>query len=598
MLKTMRQNTKVILWIILIAFIGTIIFAWGMNVTGRRQSGSDTIGVINGQKISYQQFYSAFQNLYTQTQERMEEQIDVETFRRLRDETWNQMVNQILLAEEIEKRNITVTDEELMHTIRNNPPPFIMNNEALQTDGRFDPQKYAQVLADPRYDWRPLENQYRTMIPMQKLQTLITATVRVTDAEVLEHYKETNEKVQVRYVTFQPGQFAVNDESITEENLERYYREHKEDFQRPPQADLDYVLVEKIPGPADEDSARAELKLIRERILAGEDFAELAEAYSQGPTAEKGGDLGFFGRGVMDSVFEATAFALSEGEISEPVRSAFGWHIIRVEEKKRIDGQEQIRARHILLKVFPGPETLSAIGERIEEVAQRADEIGLQQAAEELDVEVKQTGFFREGSGFVPGLGRASDAVLYAFSEKPSAVGGPFENETGVYVVSLRERRAAGVPPLEEIADRVHAELKREMQKDLAREQAEAFGDVLADASDLGQAAGLLSVTLEQTEMFTRQDYVPGIGRMNEFVGTAFGLPVGGVSDLVETSRGFYFLEMIAHEEADVDRFAEEKETLKIDLLRQKQNQAYSDWFESIRAEAQIKDYRDRFFRG
>ena len=96
MLKTMRQNTKVILWIIIIAFVGTIIFAWGMNVTGRRQAGSDTIGVVNGQKISYQQFYRAFQNFYTQTQERTEEQIDLETFRRLRDETWNQMVNQIL----------------------------------------------------------------------------------------------------------------------------------------------------------------------------------------------------------------------------------------------------------------------------------------------------------------------------------------------------------------------------------------------------------------------------------------------------------------------------------------------------------------------
>ena len=598
MLKTMRQNTKVILWIILIAFVGTIIFAWGMNITGRRQGGSDTVGVINGQKISYQQFYRAFQNLYTQTQERMEEQIDVETFRRLRDETWNQMVNQILLAEEIQKRNITVTDEELMHYIRNNPPPYIMNNEALQTDGRFDPQKYAQVLADPRYDWRPLENQYRMMIPMQKLQTLITATVRVTDAEVRQYFKENNEKAQVRYVTFQPGQVAVNDETLTQEDLERYYREHQEDFIQPPQANLDYVFVEKTPGPADEDSTRAELELIRERILEGEDFAELAEVYSQGPTAEKGGDLGFFGRGVMDSVFEATAFALAQGEVSEPIRSAFGWHIIRVEEKKTVDGQEQVRARHILLKVFPGPETLQAIGERIEEVARRAEEDGLQKAAEELGVEVKQTGFFREGGGFVPGLGRASDAVLYAFSEDPPAAGGPFENETGVYVVALRDRQEAGVRPLEEIADRVRAGLKRERQRQMAKKRAEDFGTVLADASSLGQAADLLSVTLEQTELFTRRDYVPGIGQKNEFVGTAFGLPPGGISGLVETTRGFYFLELIAREEADMDRFAEERETLKIDLLRQKQNQSYSDWFESIRAQAEIKDYRDRFFRG
>jgi len=596
MLKAMRQNTKIILWIILIAFLGTIIFAWGMNVTGRRQSGADTIGVINGQKISFQQFHRSFQNLYTQTQERTDEQMDLETFQRLRDETWNQLVNQILLAEEIEKRNITVTDEELIHYIRNTPPPYIMNNEALQTDGRFDPQKYAQVLADPRYDWRPLENQFRAIIPMQKLQNLITATVRVTDGEVMENFKKNSEKVRVRYTAFQPGQFSIDDADFGQEDMKRYYHEHQEDFLQPPQANLDYVLLEKTPEPADEDSTRSELNLIRERIVAGEDFAELAEVYSQGPTAQQGGDLGFFGRGVMDSVFEATAFSLAEGDISEPVRSAFGWHIIKVEEKKREAGEEQVRARHILLKVFPGPATLEAIGERIEELAQQAEQDGLQKAAEELGLEIKQTGFFREGSSFVPGLGRASDAVLYAFSEKPPVTGGPFENETSVYLVSLRERQEASVPPLEEIADRVQAGLKRERQQEEARRQAEDFGKILSETNDLGQAASRAAVTLESTEMFTRQDYVPGIGQMNEFVGTAFGLSEGSISGLVETSRGFYFLEVVAREEADLESFAEQKETLKIDLLRQKQNQAYSDWFESIRAGADIKDYRDRFF--
>ncbi len=598
MLKAMRQNTKIILWIILVAFMGTIIFAWGMNVTGRRQSGADTIGVINGQKISYQQFYRSFQNLYTQTQERTDEQVDLETFRRLRDETWNQIVNQILLAEEIKKRNITVTDEELIHYIRNNPPPYIMNNEALQTDGRFDPQKYAQVLADPRYDWRPLENQFRSIIPMQKLQNLITATVRVTDGEVLEDFKKNNEKVQVRYVGFQPGQFSIDDADFSQEDMKRYYHEHQEDFLQPPQANLDYVSIEKTPEPADEDSTRSELNLIRERILSGEDFAELAEVYSQGPTAQQGGDLGFFGRGVMDSVFEATAFSLAEGEISEPVRSAFGWHIIKVEEKKRVAGEEQLRARHILLKVVPGPATLEAISERIDELAQRAEQDGLSKAAEELGLEVKQTGFFREGSSFVPGLGRASDAVLYAFSEKPGVTGGPFENETGVYLISLRERQEASVPPLEEIADRVRAGLKREKQREEARKRAEDFGKILSETDGLGPAASLAAVTLENTEMFSRRDYVPGIGQMNEFVGTAFGLSEGGISGLVETSRGFYFLEVVAREEADMESFAGQKETLKIDLLRQKQNQAYTDWFESIRAGADIKDYRDRFFTG
>jgi peptidyl-prolyl cis-trans isomerase D len=598
MLKSMRQNTKLILWIILAAFVGTIIFAWGMNVTGIRKGGQTAVGVINGQKITYQQFYRAFQNLYAQVQDQMGRELDAETVRELRDETWNQIVSQILLAEEIERRKIQVTDQELVHYIRSNPPAYILNNESLQTDGKFDPQKYAAVLADPRYDWRPLENQYRALIPLQKLQSMVMASVRVTDAEVVNDYKAQNERVQVRYVAFLPTDFEIPPDQITEGEIGRYFSEHHEDYQQPRMVNLDYVFLEKNPSQADEDTIRAELEEVRERALMGEDFGELAETFSQGPTAVEGGDLGFFGPGVMDSAFEATAFALQEGEISHPVRTVFGWHIIKLEEKRTEGSEEEVRARHILMKVYPSQETLEALVERLNIFMQRAREVGLQEASREAGFDVMQTGLIQEGSKFVPGLGRASDASLFAFSKKQGEIGGPFENESGLYVVSIREHQEAGVPPLEEVQDDVKLALIREKQRQLALEKATEFQQRLQRGTTLEQAAEEIPVTVQETKLFARKDYVPRIGLANEFVGTAFGLQEGEISSLVETNRGYYFLKMIAQENADLEQFEEQRAALKLDLLRRKQNQAYGDWFEELKRKAVIEDYRDQFFGG
>lgn len=597
MLKTMRQNTKVILWIIIVAFVGTIIFAWGMNVTGIRKGGQTTVGVVNGHKITYQQYYRALQNLYAQAQEQSGQAMDSETLLQLRDETWNQMVGQILLTEEIKKRKIIVSDEELANFIINNPPPYLVNNENLQTNGRFDPQKYAAALADPRYDWTPLENQYRAFLPVQKLQSIVMATVRVSDAEVLNDYTARNERVQARYVAFLPTDFEVDKEGITEGEIQAYFGQHMEDYRQPPRANLNYVFLEKTPSQADEDTVRVELEAIRERALEGEDFAELAEAFSQGPSADKGGDLGFFGRGVMDSAFEAAAFALHEGEISAPVRTTFGWHIIKLEEKRVKDGSPEIRARHILMKVFPSQATAEALMDRLNGLVQRAKEVGLAKAAEEAGLQVGETGFFQEDSKFVPGLGKTSDASWFAFSGKGEEIGGPFENENGLFVLSLRERQAAGVPPLEKVKEQVRAALIREKQKQLARAKATDFQQRLEAGLTLKEAAQEASLVVEETEPFARRDYVPKIGIANEFVGTAFGLPEGEISGLVETSRGYYFLQVTGREDIDLKEYQEQKETLKVDLLRRKQNQVYGDWFEELKRKAHIEDHRDRFFR-
>jgi peptidyl-prolyl cis-trans isomerase D len=442
MMKLMRKLTKQILWIVIAAFVGTIIFAWGMEFSRKKQGRGLVIATINGEDIST----FIFQQVYEQALKQAEKEgkdIDEQAAYQLREEVWNNLVNQVLLNQEANKRGIQVTDAELYEYLRRFPPKELQENPAFQTkDGQFDYQKYLQALKDPRIPWKQVEDYIRPNLQLAKLQQSIATLVRVTDDETRQFYEDQNEKIKVKYLLVPSYQFQRENIPVSDNEIGNYYQEHKDDFKTDQSVNLSYVFFEKKPSSADEEETKNKLLEIKNEILAGEDFAELAQDYSEDKgSAENGGDLGWFGKGMMVPAFEQVAFSLKPGEISDPFKTDFGWHLVKVTDRRIEGDKEEVKASHILLKITPSEETLTQIKESADAFAENVSKADFTKTAEENKLPVSETGWFVQG-GNIQGVGTNPQVNEFAFTNDVGKTSDAFETAKGFYKTKVNQKQS------------------------------------------------------------------------------------------------------------------------------------------------------------
>jgi peptidyl-prolyl cis-trans isomerase D len=597
MMKAMRKLTKQILWIVIAAFVGTIIFAWGMEFSTKKRKGG-ILATINGQDINL----TTFQTFYDQTLRETEQskgEVDDQTADQIREDVFNQMVNDVLLQQETKKRGITVTDAETFEYLKRFPPKELMENPAFRTpEGKFDYQKYLQALADPRIPWDQVEPYVRSNLTLSKLQQSVIGLVRVTDEEVRQYYTDDNEKVKVKYLLVPAFQFLQRNIFVSDPEIQAYYQAHKEDFRSEESGNLDYVVFEKKPSEMDEQKTKEKLLEIKKEIEEGADFAELAQEYSddQG-SAQQGGDLGWFGKGKMVEAFEKAAFALKPGEMSEPVKTEFGWHLIKVFETKENEKEKEIKASHILLKTRISQETLDQIKLEAEEFADRAQKSGLAKTAQEQNLSVFQTGWFSKGE-YIRGIGTSPEVEGFAFKDKIGNTSPVIEMTKAFCIFQLKERRPAGIAPLEEAKEVIKQKLSKTKADSLAYNEAQKIFAQIQAGKSLENAAKDNNATYAETEEFSRSSPVPGIGNAPEFIGASFSLsPQNRLSPPIKSDQGAFIIEFISKTKTDDSVFASIKDSLGSVVLQNKQSQVYQDWFAQLRKSAKIEDYRAEYFR-
>ncbi|MBN1505116.1 MAG: SurA N-terminal domain-containing protein, partial [Candidatus Eisenbacteria bacterium] len=466
--ESLRKNTKVILWITMFAFVGFIFLIWGMDVQQSSGRNPAVVAKVNGQNVPTSYYRELLRQAYDQERKQSGDRLSEAQETRLRQSTWDRAVTEILLQQEIKKRNLGVTDEEVAYYIRNSPPAEVAQNPAFLTDGKFDPEKYRQILTNPAYDLSGLEELVRSSVPMRKLEELVASSAKVSDNEVRQVFEQTNQKLDYSYVLARPQAFPVPPDSIPEQELRAYYDKNTDEFRVPETAKLRYVIVEKKPSAKDESDVLTSANDIWRDLRAGTDFAELAATFSEGPEAGRGGDVGtFVPRIGMTTEFEKVAFSLKVGEISSPFKDIKGFHIIRVEEKKTEDGVEKVRYRQILLTVSPGSETLADIHGRVQELVGKASQTSLEQAAQEMGLESRETAFFTK-DGMAPILPQDATVREFPFKHKVGEVGKPVETQRGWVVFQVAEKRPATLPTFQEALQSVKAAVVRARQEELA----------------------------------------------------------------------------------------------------------------------------------
>ena len=604
MLQALRNNMRHIMVVVAAAFILTIIFSWGMggfkNRKTRAQSG--ILGIVNGQQITVQQFsYLVDQEIdQVKSTQKKETLTDFEV-KNIRDRVWDRTVQDMLMSQEVKRLNIQVTSDEIVMQLRNNPPEIIRNHESFQTNGEFDRSKFEQALRDPaNYNiWRDLENYYRNSLPLQKLGAWIMSTVRISDGEILEAYKRNNISINAKYVQFNPNNFAVDSSEIADKEIRDYYKDHSDEFKTPEQRQIKYITFDLNPSAADTALTWDEARDLIQQLKEGADFAELAADYSDHQeTADKGGDLGYFGRGDMPKAFEDAAFSAKIGEIVGPVRTNRGLHIIQVLDRKRENGEMRIKARHILLEFEASPET---VDREYDSASYFSDELNeskdytFDELAQREGYKVQETDPFGE-SGFIPGIGMSFTISRTVFRQKVGFVSQPVKVNNNLYVFTVSGIKKENIRPLQDVRSQIVRIVRRNIQLKEAENACRAFRNKV-QASDFKTAAKEDSLQVQETGFFNYESNIPGIGREPEFSGTAYGLDTLEVSQPVITERGqCYILEPIEKTDFNPAAFEKEKDATARQLYNQKMNEMTAAWIENLKNRAKIEDYRDDFF--
>ena len=591
MMRQMREATKPIMLLAALAFVALMIFEWGMDATGRSSGGLGEIGRVNGDPVMYDAYMAAYRQIYEQVQAQQEEMIGTQQNTEIEDRAFDEIVTQILITQELDRRGITVTNQEISEAAQFSPPDYLRPQFVDET-GNFNLAAYQSFLTTlPPEQLLILEAYYRDVIPRSKLLRQVGAGIWLTDAELWQQWKDRNQLAEIRYVPLNPAtRYEDAEFTILEGEIRDYYRTHEEEFTVPARATVRFTILDKTPTAADTAAAREEAAEIRQEISDGGDFAELARLESADQaTATVGGDMGVFTRGRNIAPFDSAVFEGPMGLQPEPVRTSFGYHVVDVLERW---GADSAQARHILIPIERTDDSELMLLARADSLEDFTEEMALEQATAQMGLTVQNADITLDFP-FIAGAGQISEGADWAFEEAaPGDVSPVFESSTAFYALELVNADPEGVLPLEQATPAIESTLRFERKMERARAEAAQVVERVRGGGGLPNLAAASGLEVRAAGPFARDDFVPGIGRYNAVVGAAFGLPIGQVSDVVSTPTNHYVLEVLQRTDADSAAWREQLPQQRQQAEALVQQQRLQEWIEALRANARIVDRR------
>ncbi len=635
MLKTLRTSTKWVMITVAVCFVGMMVFAWGMDITGRQSNGAATggvVGVVNGEKIMYDHFNQVIQNRRESLPKDTRMTLDME--RKLNDDAWNQIVMQTLIDQEIKKRKIGYTEKELLSYMLNNPVPGVESVQMfLNPDGSFNREKYRQFLLDPNNQKDPqiaqflrgVEEQAKSSLPIMKLQQRLAGGILIPDAKVHEQWFQENDLRKIDFVFIPAGQLMNPEQPVSDKDLQAWYDAHKNEFKSEDQRSLDFVFFRLSATPADSAEVMERAKLIVERARKGENFAELANGYSEDPGNTDaqgkavGGDLGFIGRGRLVKEFEDVAFNLKPGEVSEPFMTRFGCHIVKVDSvrtaaavidpadpskpKAGAKGELEVKVRHILLKVEPSTQTKDNVENAAERFFTQVSAKGANFAAiaKQNNLEVVRTPLFGKDDPYIPYIGgNASLLVGRTFNAKQGDMLPKYEVDAGFFIAKVAEVKPAGVRTLADVRGLVENAVRQQMGAQKAAEIVQRMLGRMQAGKTLQQAVAEdeYKNAAVRTEDVSMGGNVSGLGTRSALVGKAFQIEtIGGNTGVVKTDSGAGVAILLGKTPANESLFAGVREQLRKRMQNELQNEVITQYLENLRKTAKIIDNRSKIFQ-
>lgn len=637
MLDSMRRHIGWLKWtlgLVILAF--TFLYVPAIvrptpQVTGAL---TDVLAQVGDREITVGDFRTVFLRQLQSYQAQSGGEITTEILRSmgLDRQILQQMIDEHAALQEAERLGVTVSDAEVRDRIVSFP--------AFQRNGQFvGEQAYAQTLRAQSPPTTPaqFEEDIRRSLMLERLQAAVTDWITVTDEDLRREHVRRSEKLRLSAISFRADDFREGIEA-TDADVAAQFEQNATDYTVPEKRRLRFVLIDVAalkasftPSDAEvqsyynyntdrytepvtlrashillrtEGKDPAEVQTQAEAIVAeargGADFAELARQYSEDEgTKEIGGDLGPISPGQMVPEFEGAAYALDQGEISDPVSSMFGVHIIKATEKTGGTSQplDDVRESIVeLLKQESADERAGAYAQAMADEITTAAEppTAMDAAARQRGFEPQETGFVSPGEPIL-GLGFSSEVTAVAFQLPQGQVAGPIQTLTGPAFVTVIGIQAPFVPPLEEVEARVRDDVIRKKAFAAAQERAAEVATLLQTAEDFTQAAETEELEVSTSDALARGSAVPGVGLNAAVEAVAFSLSVGETSDPVLTGNSAVILHVHERQEATAADFQATRETLRNDMIAERQSQFYAAYMENAKTRILIDVKLDVF---
>jgi peptidyl-prolyl cis-trans isomerase D len=596
MMQFMRDRVKMIYWVVILSFVLLMFLGWGVGDWSApdQVSASGVVAVVNGEEVARSEWDQRAASILRQMRARSGDTNSESDVLRARDQAYEELVMEKIQQQEADRRGITVTDAEIDEILQNDPPPYLLA-PFTDEEGNVDYDAYYQALNSPSTDWARVRDQLRRALPMQKLNQQIAGEALVGEAELRTIFQEQNARMVAEWVGVLFSDVEVDEDAeVSDEEIRAWYEAHQENFRQEPQVRVRLVTAAKEASEADEAEVLSILEEIRQDIVEGRlSFEEAARTYSEDTSASSGGDLGFLDRNRMAPAFTEAAFDLAVGDVSEPVRTQFGYHLIECTDEKLDDkgAREEIQARHILLRLHPSQATLDELREAFYDAREAATVEGIAAAAEAAGYTVVETSGFSEGMN-IPGVANSLPAGRFAFDRDAGTLSEVYENDDMLYFFEVAERIPAGYDSLENVRGIVRNNVLRERKIDIASQKlADAVAEVDAN-TDLGRLANSAGLSHAVTDTFGVRENIPDVGFATAFGRTAMQMEPGTFCRRVATPRGVYAFRLIWRSEFSEEDFRAQRASLAASMLYGRQQNALQQWLSHEIEDAEIQDLR------
>ncbi|HEV8376332.1 MAG TPA: peptidyl-prolyl cis-trans isomerase [Candidatus Polarisedimenticolia bacterium] len=622
MLNVFRENLRHLKWILLLvvfSFILTIYAVWGgglARVDNGREGVEAWAAKVDGEVISIQSFQNAARNLEASYRQLLGAQYEQQrAFLRVGQAAIHQLVDEKLLAREAEKAGLSVSEQEVADTI--------MKDTSLQQNGAFiGRDRYEKLYRSNPVLFENYEDSVKRQVLLNKLRSLLEDSVTLTEDETKEAFRRQNEKATFevlridasklsvpsasaamveayykahvsdypsgegrsgRYALFDAKDIASGMDVTESEIRSRYLQDQKTLYTTPEKRRASHILF-KVSSDAPQEQVKAaegKARKALQRVRSGEDFAKVAKEISEDSTASSGGDVGYFTRDQMVREFAEAAWGLGVGQTSDPVRSPFGFHVIRLTDLQAAKEIPLEGARPQILASLKEARAHEEAQRRASDFSARVQSAGgdFQKAAREAGIATK------EFTGVHPGepigtLGIQAAASSALFALKRADTSPPVPVTSGVAVLQYREPTPSAPLPLEKVRDRVSRDVTLQLRVDATRKIIDAAGGT----ANLSALAKKLKSELKNTGSIGRNGPAADLGSDASLMEKIFALPVGGISSPLPLPDGSTAIVRMVQKPDPLEGFEAQKGSLRESLLLAKKDRLFRAYLERLRA--------------